>query len=183
MRTPTLPVLDTPRLTLRPFVAADAERVQLLLSDRRISDGTLRIPYPYPDGAAAAWIATHDALWASGKMATWAITQRDGGVLVGALSLHITAAHRRAEAGYWVAPEVWGQGVATEALRAAVAFGFDTLDLYRIEAHHYVENPSSGRVMAKVGMKHEGRLRGPVFREGVPRDLDLLAIVRTDPRG
>jgi RimJ/RimL family protein N-acetyltransferase len=140
------------------------------------------IPFPYPEGAAAEWIATHAELWETGKLATWAITRTDGDLVVGALSLRMTAAHRRAEAGYWVAPEYWGQGYATEALRAAVDWGFDVHGLHRIDAHHFVENPSSGRVMRKVGMQHEGRLRGVVFRAGVPRDFELYAILRTDPR-
>jgi len=182
MHTTSLPVLSTPRLTLRPFTAADAIRVQACLSDKAVSDGTLTIPHPYPDGAAAGWIATHAEKWASGRLAVWAIVQNSDDVVAGAISLRITATHRRAEAGYWIAHESWGQGVATEALRSVITFGFDALDLHRIEAHHFSENPASGRVMQKVGMLHEGRVRGAVFRAGAPRDLELYGLLRTDQR-
>lgn len=181
MKTTTpLPILRSPRLVLRPFEAADAPRVQRLLNDEDVAKQTLTIPHPYPEGAAAAWIAKHDEWLAAGKQAIWAIT-REGDV-VGALGLRIVATHHRAEAGYWVAREAWGQGVASEALRAVIAHGFDVMGLHRIEAHHYPENPASGRVMEKAGMTREGHLRGVVFRDGVPRDNVAYGILRSDPR-
>lgn len=178
--TETLPTLRSSRLVLRPFEAADAPRVQRLLNDEEVAKQTLTIPHPYPDGAAAQWIAKHDEWLAAGKQAIWAITL-DGDV-VGALGLRIVAAHHRAEAGYWVAREAWGKGIASEALRAVIAHGFDVMGLYRIEAHHYPENPASGRVMEKAGMTREGHIRGVVFREGVPRDNVAYGILRSDPR-
>lgn len=175
-----LPILRSPRLVLRPFEAADAPRVQRLLNDEDVAKQTLTIPHPYPDGAAAEWIAKHDAWRAAGKQVIWAITRE--GAVVGAMGLHMVAAHHRAEVGYWVAREAWGQGIATEALRMVIAHGFDVMGLHRIEAHHYPENPASGRVMEKAGMTREGQLRGVVFREGVPRDNVAFAILRSDPR-
>ena len=71
----------------------------------------------------------------------------------------------------------------TEALRAVIAHGFDAMGLHRIEGQHYVENPASGRVMAKAGMTREGLLRGYVLRDGVPRDNVLYAILGSEPRG
>lgn len=177
-----LETLETPRLRLRPFAATDAARVQELLAVKDIADGTLTIPYPYPEGAAEQWIATHGPKWAEGKLAIWAMADRDSDDVAGAISLRLVMAHRRAEAGYWVARDRWGQGLATEALRAVLAYGFGTLELHRIEAHHFTQNPGSGRVMQKVGMRHEGRVRGAVFRHGVPRDLELYGILREDPR-
>lgn len=177
-----LPTVDTPRLRLRAFTPSDAPTLQGLLAVKEISDGTLTIPYPYPDGAALEWIATHAPKWAEGKLAIWAIADRDTDAVVGAISLRLVKAHRRAEAGYWVARDRWGQGLATEALRAVLQYGFETLELHRIEAHHFAGNPSSGRVMQKVGMQHEGRVRGAVFRHGVPRDLELYGILHSDPR-
>lgn len=172
--------LRTARLLLRPFTAADAERVQACLAVRDVAMQTLTVPHPYPAGTAAAWIAKHAAWHEAGKQVIWAIVRDD--LLIGAIGLAIVATHRRAEAGYWIAREAWGQGVATEALRAVIAYGFDVLGLHRIDAQHYRENPASGAVMRKVGMRHEGLLRGVVFRDGVPRDNELYAILASDPR-
>lgn len=175
-----LPVLRSARLVLRPFTLDDAPIVQVLLRDHEVSKQTLTIPHPYPEGAAAEFIGKHAAWLAAGKQFIWAIT-RDGEI-VGAMGLHVVPAHRRAEVGYWIARAAWGQGIATEALRVVIAHGFDVLDLHRIDAQHYQENPASGAVMRKAGMTREGRLRGVVFRDGVPRDNDIYSILRTDPR-
>jgi SAM-dependent methyltransferase len=61
-----------------------------------------------------------------------------------------------------------------------IAFGFSTLDLNRIQARHLTRNPSSGRVMAKLGMQFEGVQRQHVIKWGVPEDLVSYAIVRSD---
>lgn len=175
-----LATLHTARLVLRPFHADDIPTVQRLLSERAVAEQTLTIPHPYPEGAAAEFISQHAEWIASGKRLIWAITRADE--LVGAMGLHVVAAHRRAEVGYWIARHAWGQGIATEALRAVLAHGFDAIGLHRIDAQHYKENPASGAVMRKVGMTHEGRLRGVVHRDGVPRDNELYAMLRTDPR-
>ena len=86
--------------------------------------------------------------------------------------------HRSGEVGYSFARDCWGQGYATEALRAVLQFGFDTLRLHRIEAQHEVDNPASGRVMEKCGMQCEGVLRGRVFNKGHFSDVKLYAILR-----
>lgn len=175
-----MPTLRTARLVLTPFVPGDAPAVARCLAVEEVARGTLTIPHPYPPELAAAWLARHAAWYADGKQVIWAL--RRGEDLVGAMGLHVVPAHRRAEVGYWIARHAWSEGFATEALRAVIACGFDTFGLHRIDAQHYVENPASGRVMRKVGMRHEGRLRGVVFRDGVPRDNELYAILRDDPR-
>ena len=66
--------------------------------------------------------------------------------------------------------------------RHRVSAGQGTLGLHRVEAHHFVENPASGRVLEHVGMTAEGVHRGVVWRDDRPRDLRSYAILRTDPR-
>ncbi len=172
--------LETSRLVLRPFDAADAPAVQRELSERAVTLQTLTIPYPYPDGAAAEWIARHGEWYVARKQAIWGITEL--GRVVGAMGLRLVMDHRRAEVGYWIAKSAWGRGIATEALRAVLAHAFDVLALHRVEGQHYLENPASGRVMEKAGMRREGLLRGYVIKDGVPRDNVLYAILRDDPR-
>lgn len=180
--TASQPTLRSARLVLRPFTVADAEEVERVIDDPEVAAGTLTIPHPYPKGAAVPWIEGHAGSWQAGRLATWAVTLRDGGAIQGALSLRLTLAHHRAELGYWIARAAWGSGYATEAVRAAIAFAFEHIGLHRVDAHHFVDNPASGAVMRKAGMTSEGRRRGAVFRDGVPRDLEEYAILRTDPR-
>lgn len=177
-----MPSLTSERLILRAFVPSDAFDVTRYLSDAAVARNTLTIPHPYPAGAADEFIARQAPDWTAGKRAVWAITDNREGALLGAVGLHFALAHHKAEVGYWIAAPAWGKGIATEAVRRMIAFGFDELGLHRLDAQHYVENPASGRVMTKAGMRHEGLMRGVVFRDGIPRDNELYAILRTDPR-
>ena len=176
------PTLTTPRLVLRAFADVDAPRVQLLAGDDAVAETTLVIPHPYPDGAAEAWIAWQVREWAGSRRATWAITRGDDGLLLGAIDLFFRPARRQAGTGYWVGRDHWGQGIASEALTAVMAWGFDVLDLHRIEASHVVRNLASGRVMAKAGMRFEGTMRESVLCRGRFEDLSMWAALASDPR-
>lgn len=170
----------TDRLRLRPFVMADAPQVQQLVSDRAIADTTLNIPHPYPEDGATEWIAHHQEKVASGEAFVWAITAAESGTLLGSISLHCRSKHSRAELGYWIGVPFWGSGYCTEAARVVVRFGFDEINLNRIFAHHMTRNPASGRVLQKLGMKHEGTLRQHIRKWHQYEDLAIYAILQQD---
>lgn len=175
-----IPELETDRLLLRPFVMADAAAVTRIVGDRELASGTLNIPHPYEPGMAEEWIASHaDGVHRTSPV-VFAVTDRETGALVGAVGLMIEPAHRRAELGYWVARERWGDGVCTEAARAALAYGFGVVGLERIHAHHFSRNPASGRVMQKLGMRHEGTLRGHVVKWDRREDIECYGILREE---
>ena len=171
------PVLSTARLLLRPFLPTDADDVQRLAGEREIAENTLTIPHPYPDGAAAEWIATHAPAWAEGRLATFAVTLAEEGTLVGAVGLDIHRADLRAELGYWIGKPWWSRGYATEAGHAVLEFGFGPLGLHRIMARHFLRNPSSGRVLQKLGMQREGVLRHHVLKWGTFEDLAVYSVL------
>jgi RimJ/RimL family protein N-acetyltransferase len=177
-----LPTLNSNRLVLRPFLLSDAATVQRLAGARAVADTTLTIPHPYADGLAETWIASHEGAWTRHEAATLAITEPDAG-LIGAISLRIELAHRRAELGYWIGAPYWGLGYATEAVRSMIAFGFDKLSLQRIYAQHFTRNPASGRIMAKVGMHLEGTLRRHFFRWDQPEDVSVWGLLRAEHTG
>jgi RimJ/RimL family protein N-acetyltransferase len=174
------PVLRTARLILRPFEAGDAPEVERLAGAREIADTTLSVPHPYPSGGAASWIATHPARWAERSDIVYAITLAATGELIGAMNLAIAPAHSRAELGYWIGLPWWNNGYCTEAARAFVAFGFDTLGLHRIEARHFVRNPASGRVLVKLGMRFEGVHRDAVRKWERFEDMAYYGRLVTD---
>jgi RimJ/RimL family protein N-acetyltransferase len=184
------PTLHTERLVLRPFVVADAPAVHALVAAREVADTTLNIPHPYPDGAAAEWIATHAAASAAGAAATYAVTEsvRDqaglpaAGPLVGAVSLVVDRRHDNAELGYWIGVPFWGKGYCTEAARAVVRYGFEVLGLHRVHAMHFARNPASGRVMQKLGMRLEGCRREHVRKWDGFEDVALYGILVSDWR-
>jgi RimJ/RimL family protein N-acetyltransferase len=85
-----------------------------------------------------------------------------------------------AEIGYELAPDHWGQGLATEAVSEIIRFGFAELGLHRISAWVIAENPASTRVLEKVGLSLEGRLRDRESFKGRYWDVLLYAILRQD---
>jgi ribosomal-protein-alanine N-acetyltransferase len=175
------PRIATARLLLRPFVPSDAPTVERLVGAREVADTVLSIPHPYPAGAAAAWIAEHEPMWAAGRRLTLAVCVADApDDVVGAIGIALVAEHARGELGYWIAADVWGRGYATEAARAVVAYGFEGLGLNRIQAQHFVRNPASGRVMQKIGMRFEGVHRQMFRRWDRFEDSAVYAILASD---
>jgi ribosomal-protein-alanine N-acetyltransferase len=96
---------------------------------------------------------------------------------VGAVGLILAPAHDRAELGYWIGAPYWGRGYATEASRAVVRWGFEGLGLRRIHASHFPRNPASGRVLEKLGMRHEGTLRQHVKKWDEYLDLESYGLL------
>jgi RimJ/RimL family protein N-acetyltransferase len=174
------PTLTTARLVLRPFTAADADAVQALLRDREVASTTAMIPHPYPDGAAATWIATHEPRHRAREAAVLAMTLRDEGEVIGAIELRVEAPHRRGELGYWLGRAYWGRGLATEAADALLRWGVRELGLHRVHAAHMTRNPASGAVLRKIGMRHEGTLRGHVPKWGVMEDLEIWGVLDSE---
>lgn len=177
---PTMPTLHTERLILRPFEDGDAPRVQQLAGAFEIADMTLLVPHPYPDGAAEAWIATHEAEFLAGLRVHFAITRRADGSLLGAIGLGVNREHSRAEVGYWIGLPYWRQGYCTEAGRAVLDYGFGVFGLQRIFAHHLTRNPASGRVLQKIGLRPEGELRGHHVKWGRREDVRVHGMLREE---
>lgn len=176
----TRPTLETARLILRPFHLEDAKTVQRLAGDKVISDLTGTIPHPYPDGLAEEWIQKHPVNFANGDGMVMAVTLKESGELVGCVGIMIAKRHQRGEIGYWLTPPYWSKGYITEASRACVDFAFKNLGLNKITSRHLVHNPASGKVMLKIGMKCEGRLREEMCKNGTFHDLDVYGLLKSE---
>lgn len=168
--------IRTRRLLLRAFVGEDAPAVQRLASAREVAATTATLPHPYPDGAAASWIASQPEQFAAGRSIDWAITTAADGV-VGAIALRPSSAMLHAELGYWIGVPYWRRGYASEAAAAVVRHAIRALGLKRVHAHHMSRNAASGAVLKKAGLRWEGRLRAHLRRDGRFHDVDLWGIV------
>lgn len=147
-----LPTLETARLKLRPYIESDIAELIPLIGTREVAATTLRIPYPYTQDDAEAFI---EMAQEPGKI--WlATTLRTDGRQIGGVGLRVDEQHQNAELGYWLGIAYWGQGYATEAGREMLRYGFQDLGLHRIFASHFGHNPASGNVLRKLGMRHEG---------------------------
>jgi RimJ/RimL family protein N-acetyltransferase len=169
--------LQTARLLLRSFESDDIPALMRLAGAREIAATTVHIPHPYTDNDARSFLAKAAEDFQAGLSVAFAISLPAGRELCGAVGLHLSDAHQHAELGYWIGVPFWGRGFATEAGRAVVEFGFQTLRLRRIHAHHFVGNKASGRVLEKIGMTHEGRSRQHVMKSGRFVDLENFGVL------
>ena len=175
--------LRTTRLLLRSFERGDIPALVRLAGAKEIAATTLNIPYPYTERDAKSFLAKASKDFRAGHSIVFAITVLSTRELCGAVGVNIVDMHSRAELGYWIGVPFWGRGYATEAARAAVAFGFETLRLNRIYAHHFYGNAASQRVLEKIGMHHEGRSRQHIQKWDRFIDLENYGLLAEEFRG
>jgi RimJ/RimL family protein N-acetyltransferase len=142
-------VLQTERLTLRAPRRADGKAIARLANDRRIAQNTLRIPHPYAIDDAEAFIAAANR---QDSEATFVVAF--DGEPIGICSVEMREV--AAEIGYWFGVPFWGQGYATEAVRAVIDHTFGALGHDTLQAGARVTNPASRRVLEKCGFQWTG---------------------------
>lgn len=169
-----LPTLQTERLNLRPYRAADVTELMPLIGAREVAATTGRIPHPYSEANARQFIA--DAQGEDEVRLVLAL--RDDGRMIGGIGLRLFEQHQNAELGYWLGTPYWGKGYATEAAREMLRYGFENLQLHRIFATHFIHNPASGRVLEKLGMRYEGCQREHIRKWDQFVDLPLYGMLR-----
>ena len=110
---------------------------------------------------------------------SWAITLRSTGEVIGRFfGMHPDDRVRQIELAYELGPAFWGHGYMTEAARAVIDFFFREVGFNRVYAYHVRENPASGRIMQKCGMKYEGTLRqAGACNGGAPYDICYYSIL------
>jgi RimJ/RimL family protein N-acetyltransferase len=143
----------TQRLTLRPGWPEDAPELAQAIGHESVVRNLAMVPWPYPVEAAETFLAHFDDPFEP----KFLIFAHEGGVtrLVGGMAV---GAYRDwpHELGYWLTPEAWGRGYASEAgrgvLQAARARG-----IRHVTAGHFIDNPASARVLNKLGFRPTGR--------------------------
>lgn len=146
--------LETARLILRPPKTSDADDFVRLLNDFEVSRYLSHVPYPYDRGDAETWINKTRQGWQAGNAASFAITERNTGTVLGAVGVHQSEDGN--ELGYWLGKAFWGRGYASEAIQAIVAFGFRQTDVRLIHAGTHLDNRASSRVLEKAGFRYVG---------------------------
>jgi RimJ/RimL family protein N-acetyltransferase len=148
--------LATPRLRLRPYRWQDLDDIMAYATSANWAR-YLPVPWPYSRRDGERFLASQ-VLLDREREPCWAI-EIDGHV-VGGVNLRLSPEARLGEVGYALAEPLWGQGFATEAVRAVVTSAFETYpELNRIRASADARNVGSLRVMEKLGMMREGQLR------------------------
>ena len=175
-------MIETERLIIRRFKIEDAQEVYECCNDYDVVKTTLGMPWPYTEEMAKGWILRQPAREESGTSYEFAICFKDNpNKIVGCVSLMgIDQRAKRGEMGYWVGKKYWKQGIATEAAKAMIEFGFKKLGLHSIIARYFEINPASGRVMQKCGMTYVGTIRDHEFRFDTYHNVGYYEMIESD---
>jgi RimJ/RimL family protein N-acetyltransferase len=149
----TGPVLDTERLRLRPFTRDDTDTLHAHWTDpdvrRYLWDGAV-----IERAQAAAMVEESLATFAARRFGFWIVQDRADGGFVGFAGLRAGADPDDVELYYGLAPERWRRGYATEAARAVLRYGFETLVHARILIRTDGPNVASRAVIERLGGRH-----------------------------
>lgn len=168
-------------IRLERFGPEHLEAVSALAGDPDVQRFTY-VPSPSVEGFERTWLERYDERWADGTGAGFVIVEAAGGDVLGlALLVRIDRDAREGEAGYIVAPEARGRGIAARALRILTDWAFSELGLLRVELRISADNVASLRVAHKAGFVREGVLRSVHFKDGIRSDLAIYSRLASDP--
>ena len=147
-------LIETPRLRLRPFTLDDLEAVVALAADPGFQAWSLAGPLDAEE--ARHKLEGLIALYETHGFSKWAVTTKPDARIIGycGLGFEEIDGRRLPEFGYRLAPAFRGQGLATEAARAAIADAFERLGLPEIHAFAEPGNAASLRVLEKLGLSY-----------------------------
>lgn len=171
------------RLVLRELRHDDLDALHTILSDPSVTAGALWGPNSASDTRAFLAAAIAQAESAEQRRTGYhlAVTDRRSDQVVGSAALDLeNTDHARGVVSFVIAPKVWGQGFASEALMLMLDLGFGDLKLHRIAGYCHPEHDPCARVMDKAGMQREGRLRDYRLVRGEWCDCVVYARLATD---
>jgi ribosomal-protein-alanine N-acetyltransferase len=178
----TFPVIETRRLILREITLDDLDWYFTHFSIPEIVEGTA---FPAPETREAAQKEMERYilnLFREEKGFRWGITLKGSKKLIGSCGFYgwDKDKARSAEAGYDLEPAHWGKGIMTEALRAITEFGFEKLNLNRIQVMIPTHNQRSMRLVQRLGFSKEGVLRERSAFRGQPVDDVCFSLLRRE---
>jgi RimJ/RimL family protein N-acetyltransferase len=171
-------VFELSTCVVRPWMRGDEPSLVRHANNRNVWLG-LRdsFPFPYTMNDAHRWIDV-----AANKLRQHVFAICVGGFAVGGVGLSPREDVNRysAEIGYWLGETHWGRGIATDAVAAITAYGFDALEMNRIFAEVFDWNRASMRVLEKAGYSAEGRMHKHAIKDGQVIDQILYAVTRPE---
>ena len=173
--------LETKRLILRPFTVDDTPA---MYKNWASNDTVTRfLTWPTHTSADTTKMLLTDWVsnYAKPDYYQWAIVLKDINEAIGSISIvHTNEDIDMVEIGYCIGQNWWHQGITSEALAAVIPFCFEELGANRVQAKHDVNNPNSGKVMAKCGMTYEGTLRAASKNHQGICDICVYSILKSE---
>ena len=175
-----LPTLETERLILRKVTKEEIEDMYLYGSDEEVSKYvTWNTHETIADTKGFVEFVLNK--YENKQVSPWGIEYKENGKFIGTIDfVWWQPNHKIAEIGYVISRDYWGKGLTTEVAKELVKFGFEEMDLVRVQARCDLENIASARVMEKAGMTLEGIIRKGIFVKGEHRDLKMYSILKEE---
>lgn len=173
--------IETKRLILRKFTSEDAENMY----KNWAGDEEVTRYLTWPAHADVTMSKSIIGLWIKEtkllKNYQWCIELKDIKEAIGSIGVvHMNEKIEAVEIGYCIGKEFWNRGLMTEALNAVIHFFFTEVGVIQIQARHDINNPASGKVMIKCGLKFEGILPQSATNNTGICDLACYTILRDD---
>lgn len=145
----SIPVIETERLILRPLTSEDAEAVFQWTGDERVTEYMNYSTYSSAE-QVREWLE-------NGSEGIWGFVRKSDGLLIGSGDIRLSKSPEEAENGFWEFGycfrfDCWNKGYCTEATKAMIKYAHE-MGAEKFMAQHAVDNPASGRVMEKCGLK------------------------------
>lgn len=181
-----MPTLLTPRLEMRRMLPGDSYDMFEYACRADVTKYLTWNPHPNRE-YTREYLEFLAERYRAGEFYDWALIWCGSGDLyrkmIGTCGFtRFDLPNNSAEIGYVINPDFHNRGIATEAVRRVMRFGFEELCLHRIEARYIIGNDASRRVMEKVGMTYEGTHRGFMLIKGVYRDIGICGITEEEYR-
>jgi RimJ/RimL family protein N-acetyltransferase len=179
-KTPRFPTLATSRLMLRETSPDDAASLFAIHGDAEDMRWFGTDPMTEP-AEADKLIQVFADWWRHGSGVRWAVVRSSDSAFLGTCGLFRWNRNwRSCVVGYELAPFARGNGYMQEALRAAIEYGFETMQINRVEAQIHPQNAPSIRLLEKLGFLREGHQRQAGYWRGAYHDLSQFALLRAD---
>jgi [ribosomal protein S5]-alanine N-acetyltransferase len=173
------PTIKTDRFLLRQFVESDLENVFKGLSHPDIIK-YYGVRYQTLEDTKEQMKFFAD-LEKNGTGIWWAICSLDNKTFYGAGGLNsLSKEHKKAEIGFWLLQDYWGQGIMTEIMPVIWKYGFEHLGLHRIEGLVETDNLNCKKAIQKLDFKYEGTMKDCEIKNGKFISLDIYAKLKTE---
>ena len=171
-------VLQGDRIILRKMSKEDLSDVFEYASDPKVSEFLLWSPHRSKD-FTKKYLFYVEKRYKRAEFYDWAI-EYDGKMIGTCGFTSLSLENQCGEIGFVLNSKYWGMGIAKEAADLVIKYGFEVLELNRIEARYMSENTQSRRVMEKCGMTYEGTHYSSLFVKGKYRDVGICAILKDE---
>jgi [ribosomal protein S5]-alanine N-acetyltransferase len=176
-----IPVLETERLLIRKIELNDVDDLFEVFSDPEVTHHMTWEVSKTKEETLKNFITVVMERHKKGESVDWSIVHKDSKKVIGNCAfVGWSDQHSKAEIGFVLNKHYWGKGFASEVLKELIRFGFEVIQLNRIEGVCDPDNVGSEKVMQKVGMKFEGLLRKNEYIKGEFRDTKVFSILKEE---